>query len=150
MRSLSHLPIMRRFKKHPFWLAITTAGAVLLVDQLTKLWATSAQLVTFNTGISFGLLENSQRTVSLLVTITLVGLLILGFRKYVQSHPVETGLFLGGALANVLDRLIYGGVRDWLPLLVVPYKNNVADWAIFAAVASIVISQLTTQETAVS
>jgi lipoprotein signal peptidase len=35
----------------------------------------------------------------------------------------------------MLDRLINGGVRDWLVVPVLGLRNNLADWAIIIAIA---------------
>lgn len=37
-------------------------------------------------------------------------------------------------MSNLLDRLVYGGVRDWLTVPVLGLKNNLADWAIVGAI----------------
>jgi lipoprotein signal peptidase len=49
-------------------------------------------------------------------------------------HPRVIGLFLGGAVSNIIDRVFFAGVRDWMTLPVLMVKNNMADWAIFLAV----------------
>jgi len=38
--------------------------------------------------------------------------------------------FLGGVWANTLDRVFFGGVRDWIPVLGFGLYNNLADWAL--------------------
>jgi lipoprotein signal peptidase len=69
------------------------------------------------------------------------------FKKISQSKKDEQsqllifelslGLILGGIWANVFDRVLLGGVRDWLPipftelLLGVSLYNNLADWFLF-------------------
>ena len=49
---------------------------------------------------------------------------------------IAAGLLIGGALGNVIDRLIYGAVADFLNMsccgISNPYAFNVADIAIFA------------------
>jgi lipoprotein signal peptidase len=65
-----------------------------------------------------------------------------------QKFPWEMGLFIGGALGNVWDRWWFGGVRDWWQLWLWPawkflpppphFQNNLADWAIAAAVGLLI------------
>ncbi len=97
----------------------------IAVDQATKM---NAALVTLNTGISFGLFPSS------LLTFLLSGVLLLiayQFGKlFFQVSPVLTGIFFGGSTSNLIDRALYGGVRDFLPIPFFSIHNNLADWAI--------------------
>ena len=49
---------------------------------------------------------------------------------------VSAGLLIGGAIGNVVDRVVYGAVADFLNMsccgFVNPYAFNIADIAIFA------------------
>lgn len=135
-------------KQQPYLLAIVTALLVLTTDLFSKQFASRLGWVSLNTGISFGLFEQHREVVALAILAAFLGLAAVVLRRYIQSHPMETGLFIGGALGNLCDRFVYGGVRDWIPLIVVPIKNNVADWAIFIAVVSIVLSQVRQQSEA--
>ena len=62
--------------------------------------------------------------------------LVLGGRK---THPVSTGLILGGGLSNLLERMNCGSVYDYVQFPKAPerlknYVFNLADFAIFAGV----------------
>ncbi|MBP1611828.1 MAG: lspA, partial [Acidobacteria bacterium] len=110
------------------------AGLVIVIDQATKAWAsTHYQLpvpvipgflrlaLSHNTGALFGLfggLGDPWR--SLLLTI-LPLLAVLGIIYLIwQAEPSETwgrialALILGGAIGNVLDRVTYGHVIDFI------------------------------------
>jgi lipoprotein signal peptidase len=52
-------------------------------------------------------------------------------RAYFLKHPILAGLFFGGVASNILDRVFFGAVRDWLPVPGLELYNNLADWAIF-------------------
>ncbi len=56
---------------------------------------------------------------------------------------LSAGLLVGGALGNVVDRLAYGAVADFLNMsccgIENPYAFNVADIAIFAGAAGLVL-----------
>ena len=123
---------------------------VLAIDQLTKhlvqhsiapgeqvRFLPGVQLVdTRNHGVAFGLEAGSQ----LIVTI-LVGLALLALLVYFATHAARplvwlpTGLLLGGALGNLLDRVRSGSVVDFvkLPLGWPPF--NLADASIVLGVA---------------
>ena len=68
---------------------------------------------------------------------------------WVRREPHSTvvqlsaGMLIGGAAGNVLDRIVYGAVADFLNMAVPgfrnPYSFNVADIAIFAGAIGLVI-----------
>lgn len=85
----------------------------------------------FNPGAAFGLLANQT---SLLIAVTVI--LALGVLSGYRKLPPERfflryglGLIMGGALGNLLDRLRYGFVIDFLDFHVWPVFN-LADTAI--------------------
>lgn len=97
--------------------------------------------MAWNQGINFGLLADSSSLAKwILIAIALV---ISGFVYYWVSKDrpgkiglIAAGLLIGGALGNVVDRLLYGAVADFLNMsccgFVNPYAFNVADISIFA------------------
>ena len=105
-------------------------GAILAADQLTKLWADSQGWVVLNKGISFGLLTESPwlPVVLVVVIVCVMGLAIQ--RQFVARQWLLSGLVFGGLISNVIDRLVVGGVKDWLPAPGLMITNNLADWAI--------------------
>jgi signal peptidase II len=107
-------------------------GITLLVDQATKYWAVQNGWVIWNEGVSFGLLGNKWLSLAVMMLGLLVLARFLVLKSWFQKYPISTGLLLGGAVSNFLDRLLFGAVRDWLPLplLSLSLKNNLADWAV--------------------
>ena len=94
--------------------------------------------MAWNRGINFGLLSGGEATRWLLVALALAvsGWVLWWLRA--DERPlalVAGGLLVGGALGNVLDRMIYGAVADFLNMsccgIENPYVFNVADIAIF-------------------
>ena len=135
--------------EHPVlrsWLLVAlVAGVVVGVDQLTKHIVESSitpgeerrvlpgvQLVnTRNQGVAFGFFPGKHLGVTLLIAAALVVLLVY-FSRHV-TRPliwVPTGLLLGGAIGNILDRIRHGEVTDFvkLPLGWPPF--NLADASI--------------------
>lgn len=85
-----------------------------------------------NPGAAFGLLAH-QTTLFVTVTLLLVMGVALGYRKLPLERPrlrYGLGLVIGGALGNLVDRLRYGSVVDFLDFRVWPIFN-LADTAIF-------------------
>lgn len=128
------------------------AGAVLAVvvavDQGIKLWVTGAlergehrdllplvDLVnTRNTGVAFGLLQDSVVLVGIAVGLAIAALLAY-FARNVHRRALwlPVGMMLGGAVGNVIDRARTGAVIDFLKVPAWP-AFNVADAAITVGV----------------
>jgi len=98
-----------------------------------------------NRGINFGLLGDDT-SVWALIAVALV--ICIGVLWWMWRHPQTTlakgcaGLLIGGALANVLDRILYGYVLDFLNMSCCginnPFVFNVADIFIFAGAIGLV------------
>ena len=85
-----------------------------------------------NAGAAFGLLQN-QTLLFLVITAAVIALILTYGRRVARSTPilgVAFGLQLGGALGNLLDRLLYARVIDFIDFKVWPFIFNVADMAI--------------------
>ena len=92
-----------------------------------------------NKGAAFGFLEHKQW----LFIAVAIGLFLLYFvfRKYLPKVPVVTvgtGLLLGGAFGNAVDRCLFGAVTDFFDFRVWPVFN-IADMAIVAGVFLLLI-----------
>ena len=128
--------------------AAAVGALVLGADQLTKalvrtsiergeaveLIAGLALVNVRNRGIAFGLFTDSGMLLTA-VTIAALGLLVAYFVRHAQRRLVwlPTGLLLGGALGNMLDRVARGGVTDFIDVSVWP-AFNVADTSITVGV----------------
>lgn len=127
------------------------AAALLAVDQIVR-WAIRATVAPGedwvslsshlaiahhrNDGIAFGLFAGSGRAVGLLTAVALplaaVGLAL--FARERLAAAICGGLLLGGAISNLLDRLLRGEVTDYIEVGIWP-AFNLADAAIVCGVA---------------
>ena len=90
--------------------------------------------LVFNTGISYGLLggESSfQKWLLIIVSVSIVAFLLI-WTKDSTSRLVNISIsfITGGALGNILDRILYGGVIDFISLHAYGYYwyiFNIAD-----------------------
>ena len=106
---------------------------VFVLDQVSKFGAQLAGWpMVLNSGVSFGWRPAGEWLTLGLVVLVGVGVAV-SWQQYHRA-PIISGLFLGGVLANLTDRIFLGGVRDWLALPFTGLYNNVADWAIALAV----------------
>lgn len=88
-----------------------------------------------NRGAAFGLLQE-QTSFFIIVGITVIGVIIYSFKQMSQPSWLLTlalGLQLGGAIGNLIDRMRFGYVVDFVDLSVWPVFN-VADSAIVCGV----------------
>ena len=101
--------------------------------------------LTWNTGISYGLLQqDSDLGRWLLLAFTLAAVVFLSVwlaRVEARLTAVALGLIIGGAVGNAIDRLAYGAVADFVYFHVMVgawefrwYIFNLADAAIVAGV----------------
>ncbi|MFO8053138.1 MAG: signal peptidase II [Candidatus Omnitrophota bacterium] len=90
-----------------------------LIDKLVYI------TVVFNTGTAFGLLQD--RT-NLLIYLTLILILVFLFVFKKEQNKkltflIATGLIFGGAVSNLIDRLMLGAVVDYIDLKIWPVFN---------------------------
>ncbi len=130
-------------------LAITTVLLLIIFDRLTKLFFLHAIApgqsipviknvfhftLVFNTGIAFGLFKDKGWlfiAVSAIVSIFIVIYIYLGRNdpKIRLIDILALSLILGGALGNLIDRLLFGHVIDFIDFRIWPVFN-IADSAI--------------------
>nr|WP_233253511.1 signal peptidase II [Paracoccus binzhouensis] len=142
-----------------------TAGLIFLLDQALKYLVVHVlQLdrvreidlldpwlnlrMAWNQGMNFGLFASDvevMRWVLIAIAIAVclwVGIWI-GRSKPTRFAQISAGLLIGGALGNVVDRLLYGAVADFLNMSLPgwrnPYSFNVADIAIFLGALGLVL-----------
>jgi signal peptidase II len=94
-----------------------------------------------NSGIAFGLFQNSTAVVTLATAIA-VGWMIWYFARSGSRHPVlptALGLLIGGSVSNLTDRLRLGHVTDFLDVSWWP-AFNLADTFICVGVAILLVT----------
>jgi signal peptidase II len=138
-----------RERARPTLLALGLAATVIVADRITKhvirgqiplngsrrVIPGVVKLVHYrNTGVAFDFLSGRGVLVLIVTAIALSALI-----AYFVLHParrglwVATGLLLGGALGNLLDRLLNGSVTDFIKFPDWP-AFNVADICITVGV----------------
>lgn len=96
-----------------------------------------------NTGIVFGWLENKNTT--LIIIISVVILCLLFFRKKIavnKSDEFFLSLIIGGAFGNLLDRISFGKVIDFIDFKYWWTVFNLADIFITFGVLGVVLSKI--------
>lgn len=101
--------------------------------------------ITFakNTGVAFSFLEGKIPLIIIMTSIIII--LILKYIKSTNPNKYETicyGLIIGGAIGNLIDRIIYGYVIDFLDFNLLGYPFpifNLADTAIVIGIFTLII-----------
>ncbi len=104
--------------------------------------------MAWNYGINFGLMAGDNpltRWVLIAVALVISGAVLW----WVHTDPagrwqkIAAGLLVGGALGNVIDRLIYGAVADFINVSCCgidnPFAFNIADIAVFIGAFGMVL-----------
>ena len=143
---------------------------IVVVDQLTKAWVMSSldlrevgQVAVWppifnftwveNRGVSFGLFgDGSARWMLSAFSVVVAGILGWWALKADRRLLVSAiGLIMGGAIGNVIDRIRFGFVVDFLDFSgtgVFPWVFNVADSAITIGVILLVLDSVLSERAA--
>lgn len=142
----------------PLWV---TAVIILVIDQMTKLIVVHAldlktrggmliwdPFVNFrmawNTGINFGI-QLGDRWILIALALAICAWVVWWMNRDRPRMIVQVaaGLVIGGAIGNVIDRIIYGAVADFLNMSCCGYENpysfNVADISIFIGAIGLIL-----------
>ena len=136
----------------------------ILIDQISK-WFILEQLdldiigsydvyspfltlkMGWNTGINFGLFSEiyfSMRWILVAISLGICLFLLFWSRKLKGNFaPILIGLIIGGAVGNVIDRVRFGAVSDFLNMsccgLNNPYIFNLADIFVFTGLVFLLV-----------
>lgn len=141
------------------FLTLITVTTIVFLDRFTKIYFSDALLLSeswpvirgifhvtlvHNTGIAFGLFKNQG---IVFIIIPLIAIILLIFNVYYyrnnqqelsRTYIVAFSLILGGAIGNLIDRIYFGYVIDFLDFRIWPVFN-VADSAITIGAAIILL-----------
>ena len=155
----------QRYARH--WLLLSVV--VVVADQFTK-WLAQASLIpyqpvpvipmfnltlAYNTGAAFSMLSDAsgwQRWFFVSLAIVVVIVLfswVWRMRADERLHAISITLILGGALGNLIDRLLHGYVVDFLDVYYGSYHwpiFNIADSAITVGVVVLIIDMFINQK----
>lgn len=144
-------------------LTLWTAFWIFLLDQATKYivvhWLDLINVrsidvlppylnfrMAWNRGVNFGLFsEFDMRWILIGLALVISALVLFWVHRDGGSRWtfLSAGLLVGGAIGNVIDRILYGAVADFLNMsccgIENPYAFNVADVAIFVGAVGLVI-----------
>ena len=142
-------------------MSLLIAAIIVLLDQVSKAWAlrdladgrithviwTMQFNLTFNRGMAFSRGTGIGPIIGVIGLVVVV-LLLLSLRRADNALTrVATGLIVGGAVGNILDRLFRGS--GWMRGAVIDFIDfqwwpvfNIADMAIMIGAATMVVAML--------
>lgn len=161
---MSKLPVHFSKNKHLF-IGLIIAVISIVLDQISKHiillnFGETSRLISeitsffnivlvWNHGISFGMFSNHPEWVPLIllgVTLAITIALIIWLAKAERRiTSAALGLVIGGAIGNIIDRIIYGAVVDFLDFSIAGYHwpaFNIADASIFIGVVLLLIETI--------
>lgn len=149
------------------------AGLVVLLDQASKLWIDRffelasrsipagqpggpTEVVgpfvriakTYNDGAIFGFLDATATLMAVLTVFVVAGITWYEWRHGAGAGPLVTiglGLLLGGAIGNLIDRILYGHVIDFVDMGIGDtrwYAWNISDAAVFIGILTLFAAAL--------
>lgn len=155
-------------------LGLLVALVVLVADQASKWWVLNVLdlpdlrqvvllpvlnlTIVWNRGVTFGMLNGLGAWSSIALAVVALGVVVaLGAwlrRTETRLSAVAIGAIAGGAVGNVIDRLRFGAVVDFIHAHIDIggtdwswYVFNVADSAIVCGVAALVVESLIPRRT---
>ena len=132
---------------------LAVAGALIALDLVTKVLAASnlnmhsitliPNLIDFiyteNTGAAFGMLSNNTWFLIGFTAVFIVAFVLFDIFNHSKNWFYRIGyvLVLAGAIGNLVDRIMFGFVRDFIAISFFPFIFNVAD--IFVTVGTVLL-----------
>lgn len=110
--------LKKEVKKARFNLELFAGIILFILDLIFKYLAVSGNHAVINVGVSFGVLIGSEA-----IHIVLISILLYWLARY------RMWLIFAGGAANMVSRVVWGGVVDYWNFLGI-FNNNLADWAI--------------------
>jgi signal peptidase II len=157
---------MKKLSLYAYLVALVT----LVLDQISKYWILNVFLLpakgsvlvggpfslsmVWNRGVSFGLLKAQMdltRWALVCFSLIVAGFLVFWARKIERPLlALSTGLIIGGAVGNAIDRARFGAVADFLDFqaLYFPWVFNVADSAITVGVILLLLDSVLSERAA--
>ena len=152
----------------PF-IALIIAAAVVAVDQIIKISVVNnikpAGTVDVipgvfklsyveNRGVAFGMFQDNRWIFVVLTSLMIIAIILYMFIKRPQGKLfyVLAGLIIGGGIGNLIDRILYGYVIDYLSLSFFPpvSPSKIIGFVVTSMISSIVRKRLDRSTSSIS
>lgn len=101
-------------------------GSISVIDNFLKFTYVE------NNGVAFGMFADMRWIFVVLTSALLIAIIIVMFVKRPKGKMfyISAGLIIGGGIGNLIDRIFYGYVIDYISVSFFPPVCNFADYAI--------------------
>lgn len=110
-------------------------GSVTVIDNLFNLTYVE------NNGVAFGMFSDMRWVFVALTSVLLFVIIFIMLKKRPKGKMfyIAAGLIIGGGIGNLIDRIFYGYVIDYLSLSFFPPVCNFADYCITIGTVLLII-----------
>lgn len=110
-------------------------GSVTVIDNFFNLTYVE------NNGVAFGMFSDMRWVFVALTSVLLFVIIFIMFKKRPKGKMfyIAAGLIIGGGIGNLIDRIFYGYVIDYLSLSFFPPVCNFADYCITIGTVLLII-----------
>ena len=93
-----------------------------------------------NKGAAFGMLSNARWIFIIFTIVIIIALFYIIIKKNIHSKLfyISAVLIIGGGIGNLIDRIFYGYVVDYLSIIFFNHLCNVADYYITVGAVALV------------
>lgn len=148
------------------WIIIVSMVFLILIDQLTKIWAVKALMLgapikllenvlhlhyVSNYGAAWGIFSGKQIFLIILTSVIIIGMFIYMLRlphnQYGRWARIAFTLIISGAIGNLIDRMTLGYVRDFIYFILIDFPIfNIADVLVVTGVGLLIIVLFITKD----
>lgn len=110
-------------------------GTINVIDNIFKLTYIE------NRGVAFGMFSDMRWIFVALTSVMLIAIIFIMFKKRPNGKLfyISAGLIIGGGIGNLIDRIFFGYVIDYLSLSFFSPVCNFADYCITAGTVLLII-----------
>ncbi len=127
----------RRFQISDFRFQIGIAVFLVILDLFLQGYLRRAGWGVLNRGVSFGILPGLGQVAAVVIYFIFIILYLNSLRS--RKFSWELSLLALGGLGNLIPRLLWGGVWDYLFLPMMPFWFNLSDVMITVGVVSYIL-----------
>lgn len=120
------LAVLDQIIKYFVSVYIQPVGSVSVIDNIFKITYVE------NRGVAFGMFSDMRWFFIILTSVLIISIIVFMFKKRPQSKMfyISSALIIGGGIGNLIDRIFYGYVIDYLSVSFFPPVCNFADYCI--------------------
>tara|TARA_Y100000310_G_C20593734_1_gene769430 strand:+ start:1050 stop:1418 length:369 start_codon:yes stop_codon:yes gene_type:complete len=94
------------------------AFLIIVIDRISKFLF--SDISTLNKGAAFGILPGYNW---LFIAVAIIVIIFILYHFENKEYQIGMGFLLGGTIGNLIDRVFYAGVIDFISILMIPTFN---------------------------